>query len=832
MSSLGKKFTGIMEELSLDHTDFFHAGKGTSGYFRKIQDVKGDDDYQYGARIKTLADNPKKLPKGDSPHKNVILEAVEQRFLPVIKETMAYYDEHFTDFATAGAILKTIYVAGLLSYLNENLVKLRQREDILLISDTARILSRSVKSHDAFFIFEKTGNRYSHFLLDEFQDTSNLQWKCMLPLLNNSMSEGKRSLIVGDIKQSIYRWRGGDMRLLQEGVDADLSVYKENILHRNLLTNFRSGEFVVEFNNAFFPVAANLALQEMEDEGKRLLAFAYNPENLKQSVVGSRKGNGSVKINLIRKPNDDDDEENGKWKDISLTRMLDDIRDLKSKGYTYRDICILTYKNIESTEIIAFLRRNGITRLISSEVVNINGSMDVRFVIAMIRFAFDRTDKASEYLIRKFIREAALIPSFADNEEKASDTGAASFRSVLTEIMSLTAYEAVERLMLVFRLSASPDPFLQKLLQLALAYDHDEGHGIYGFLGWISNEIARDSAALRVDLPSEHDSITIMTIHRSKGLEFPVVMLPFMKSKLDGSNKSISWIKPQKKEYSELAAFPIKYSSSLENSYFSEDYRRHRSMFYIDNINVLYVAFTRAAERLYVNVPLSKDISNITSIENLIPNALKNIDGMEVTDNEDVTSYSFGRDEKRATGREDARKSGEMITVDEWQVSSWENRLWGVINHDRISVRDKENDQTKLGRVYHHLMDLYHSGTPDLHMLEQEAVKWLNDPEMISRSVELVKKSISILEKEQLTQEKLNAITEAEILSKDGRLLRPDLLLTSGSKVIVIDYKTGAENETHNFQVSEYMQLVRELDFDEVEGYLLYPAEEKLVRVA
>lgn len=830
MASLGKRFTDVMQDHHLEHRDFYYSGAGSSKYFSKIQDCQGDEDYIYGKRVELIASDLKKLPKGDSPNKETILEIAEERFLPIMQEAIACYDENYSGFVTSGAILKTIYVAGLLSYLNENLVKLRKQEDILLISDTARILSRSVSSHDAFFIFEKTGNRYSHFLLDEFQDTSQLQWKCMLPLIINSMGEGKRSLIVGDIKQSIYRWRGGDMRLLQEGVDADLSIYRDHIRHDNLLTNFRSGEHIVEFNNAFFPAASGLALPELDEDGKRLLSFAYDPENLSQSVVEREKGRGFVKLDLIRTEKNDAEGENAKWKDISLERMLSDIRDLNAKGYTYRDICILTYRNSESTEIISFLRSHGITRLISSEVLNINGSMDVRLILAVVRYAFDRTDKASAYLIGRYMSENKVRPMFSEDAEP--DIDSPGFASILTEIMSMTAYEAIERLMLIFRLSSSPDPFLQKLLQLGLSYDTEEGHGIYGFLNWLSVEIERDSSVLRVDLPSEQDSITIMTIHRSKGLEFPVVMLPFMKSSLDGNNKTVSWIRPENGQYSELPAYPIKYSSSLEHSHFSKDYFSHRSLFFIDNINVLYVAFTRAAERLYVNLPVSKDHSKISSVENLIPNVLPGITGISRTETETGITYVYGSDIERSSAEDHERYEGEIITVDEWEVSSWENRLWGVINQDRISVKDKENDSTRLGRVYHHLMDLYHSGTEDMNELRSEAEKWLNESEMITRAMELVERSIVILEKENMTTDNMTAITEAEILSADGRLLRPDLLLTSGKKAVVIDYKTGGENESHTLQVSEYMQLVRELEYEEVLGYLLYPSEDKLVRVA
>ncbi len=836
MKAFGQKFFKVLDDNKLTTEDFYHKGSGTVSHFKKIIDPKSWSDYEFGKRLQQTLDGEIKWSRKKDVNEQLIDELATSHLNPILRETHEFHNKYFEEYNTVSAILKNIYLAGLIFKFNEKLKKYRDEEEILLISDTPRILDNAIGNTDAPFVYEKTGNRYKHFMLDEFQDTSTLQWNNMLPLIKNGLGSGNYALLVGDIKQSIYRWRGGNMRLLLEKVTGDLHAFDKIINEFILEKNFRSYERVIHFNNHFFPAAADLIKPEMGEQWTELLKYAYIKKSVEQKFTKGINGEGYVEITYFKGGKDDDDDNNevdtgmAEWKKNSLLKVHSTIIDLLEIGYRYKDICILVRTNSEAIAAISYLQQNGVNELLSAEAMLMKGSSKVRFVLALLRLALDHNDQISRSHIRYFSNIHLTHPP-TDASGIFENDSIEELQKLVDIIKNMSTYEAVENICLSTGISRSPDPYIHKLLDVVREFDIQKGEGISGFLRWYDDHEEKDACS--VNIPSDTNAINVMTIHKAKGLEFPVVIMPFADWKIHNDNKGLKWMKAKDKDFNDYPAFPLKGNSSLERSYFKDDYHDDHSQNLIDNLNLLYVSFTRAAQHLYVHTTEpAKKAEAVKNVKTIIHNILEQTQVLLLcNDAFENDCFSSG---DRTCGPypvdKDLRPLHSAEPPSTWDISSWQNKMWGVVNSDKISSMDKERPDTSFGILFHKIMSNYGMEFNDHKSLLSLLDKELLDIETYERIERSVKVAASLLKENNWDLSSFKILNEAEILKPDGKVYRPDLVLHNTEHTIIVDYKTGTASDEHAKQIRDYADCLSEMGMKDPQGYLLYTETEELVK--
>ena len=836
MRALGRKFTDVMQKSSLTHQDFAYKGQGNSYYFTKIQSEGTYDKYTIPKRLQNIINSDGNWATKKSEHESLIKSLSAEYFDPIALETIQFHEKYFYDFNTSNAILTNVYLSGIINQLNQKLKEYRDREEMVLISDTTSMLNRAMGNSDAPFIFEKTGNKYQHFMLDEFQDTSSLQWKNMIPLVTNGLSNGHYSMIVGDVKQSIYRWRGGDMNLLLEKVDKDLHAFKSMIDHKYLNNNYRSRETVVKFNNWIFPQISNLIRPVLTDPWQRLLDFAYSEESVHQNNIKGGPGEGFVEIALFNtlksSGGTDGSDDDLHWKEHALKKLTESIRTVKKLGYSFKDICILVRTNNEAVEIISHLRTQNINQLLSSEAMHIGGSTNVRFILSLLKLSLTPKEKNTLAHVSYFISTELNSDKSAKGLEFSTELPT-EYNLLISSIRLMSPYEAIEEIGRITGLTSYPDPYLQKLIEVAIEFDRSESEGISGFLDWYEQNKEKDACS--VIIPSSSDAIKIMTIHKAKGLEFPVVYMPFAKWDVHKNTNSIKWMGSRHEKFNQFKAYPLRSTSSLEFSYFDDEYHDDRSQDHIDNINLLYVAFTRAAEKLYIYSAASnsKKENTANNVGSIIKEVMELNSYFELAeDNSQVKIFRSGDENNIATHDKKEPSSINILEINSWAVSSWRNKLWSVLNKDQVSISDKNHPETDYGKRFHHIMSLY--GTEWIN--ESELATLINDRFNENADQEQLKKAgicaLQFIENMNWTKDDYKIMTEVEILKKDGKTLRPDLVLLSKDHAIIVDYKTGLISSQHHEQLLEYSDGIKEIGIAEVDSFLIYTGTSKLVKVA
>jgi ATP-dependent exoDNAse (exonuclease V) beta subunit len=522
--------------------------------------------------------------------------------------------DDMTYYYTAKEIIRFYYALGILSDIADKIAEYRTENNIMLISDTTELLHKVIEGSSTPFLYEKIGTRVENYMIDEFQDTSAMQWENFLPLIEESLSNGKDNLIVGDVKQSIYRFRNSDWRLLDEGVRND---FDESSFHEETLKdNWRSCKNIVDFNNALFTVMP-LVLQNLYNEGleessltkeeqeafaTRILA-AYD-RSYQNVPLKLRDKAGHVKVSFIESNEEKD------WTEEALDRLPTVIEQLQDNNYKLKDIAILVRKNREGAMVAEKLlsyadehKGNGYKYdIISDEALFVSNATSIRFLVALLRHVSNPSDAALRSIVlytyqtltNKFGDET---PSFTDEQEKT-----------INRLIRQPLYETVEGFVRLFseKFPENEQVFLQAFMDLVSEFTKKESADIGRFLSWWDESGKNKTIAT----PDGQDAIRILTVHKSKGLGFRAVIIPFGDWEIDHSNKAgklnILWCKPNVPPFDNLKVVPIKYSSALAETIFAKDYFKEKLYAYIDNLNTFYVALTRAKEEMIIFSPKPK----------------------------------------------------------------------------------------------------------------------------------------------------------------------------------------------------------------------------------
>jgi len=814
---LALKANDLILQQDIPQTSFSYGKNGISGFFSRLAAGDMERITPNSYVLKTIEEDKWTSGKATSYEKGLIIRIVPT-LTEIFNSIKVKCDKDYSGYMLLKLLARSIYPLAVLNEIEKLLSEFKQQNNIIHISEFNLRIARLILGEPVPFIYERLGEKYHHLLIDEFQDTSALQWQNFIPLLENSLSQGYFNLVVGDGKQAIYRWRNGDVeqftRLPKLSPNESNPVVREQeksfIRHfeeKRLQRNYRSGNEIVHFNNEFFTLLSRL----LDPPGQQVY------RDLLQEADVKRQG-GYIRIQFLT-----EDKGSGSLPALNRQQILEIINENRKDGYNLSGQAILCRTNKEASEIARFLAEKQI-EVISSESLLLIHSSKITFLIALIRF-ITNPDAILLAEICTFLFRHSMIIGKEYHELMCSIGSSSEPDKLLYHILSengiilrqgylqtLPVYDLCEELIRLFSLDGNPDPYSQFFLDTVLKFTNKHSTGVSDFLDWWD----KHNHKLSVSVPEGIDAIRIMTIHKAKGLQFTVVIFPFANEILRLTNKFI-WVDLTGNEVPGLPAAMLPSGKDMEETEFAALHRAEEQKSLIDMINLLYVVMTRAEERLFI---LTTKPSKTPGKPQSVPSFFLWYLTEKGMWREDQPVYSFGKktllsipENKRASTK---FQIGRIVTGD-WRkkifIRSKAPEIWNVDDPDRSRQH---------GNLLHTILSGIRTAD-DLDMvLENMRYNGLLGDENLSGIKDTMTSLLSNPEIEPFFKQGLNLKTESEILLTDGTVLRPDRVIVAGDTAMVIDYKSGRSSQKYRNQLAKYEKGLRELGFREVRKYLLY----------
>lgn len=837
---IGEKGLNIMDRFNLKVDDFKGGARSPFGNFLKW--AKGEIKEPTDTFLRLMGDVSfwyTKTTPADTKYK------IEEAFSSGLNECVCDIISHYEDalnYQTAYEINRYFFTLGILGDVDRKIREYAIENNIMLISDTTELLNKITKETDTPFVYEKIGTYIDHYMIDEFQDTSNMQWTNFSPLIKDSLAAGKANLIVGDVKQSIYRWRNSDWNLLDEQLDIDFR--NEGINHQTLDVNWRSLPNVVDFNNAVF------------SQGSSLLQALYNndlPEDLvdnklmsfRSKILKAYKGSyqqlplkkmtetGRVEVSFI------DRDEFPDWQQRSLEQLPVVIEQMQDKGYSLKDIAILVRTKKEGADVATALleykdKHPGSKYkydIISDEALFLNASKSIKLIISLLRYLQKPSDISFKtlavYEYYKFTNqlnaEDALNLYFSVSQDFPVDISVQ-----LAHIRELPLYEMVEEIFNLFRdaMEENENVYIQAFLDTILDFTVRHISDLDSFLQWWDESGVRKT----IFTPDGQDAVRIMTIHKSKGLGFNVVLLPFCNWDLDHKLTTILWCHPKQEPFNKLHLVPVKYSQKLKKTIFEFEYFDERLHAFVDNLNVLYVAFTRAKKELIAFAPKPKERDDLLNTSTLLWHCINKSIGIEETEDNKTVDLSVYYDDENGIfelGKDyiPREKQTQKTLVEEIPAGT----LVNIPFEERLKLRLKnryyfsDNGQRDYGTMMHEILSRVESVSD----IEAAVEVYCFDGMITSAEKQKILDELdSFLYNPQVLSwysGNYRILNEVQILQPDGSFVRPDRVMINDNEVLVVDYKFGElKNKKYKKQLSHYMEQITKMGYTHVKGYIWY----------
>lgn len=776
--------------------------------------------------------SPENWPHSNTPHRHEIFVAARDYLVPRLELISAAFERKYMRALSAEVALQNLYVFGLISDISRKLKEYKDENNIMLLADAPKFLNGIIRDSDTPFIYEKVGSFFRNYLIDEFQDTSGLQWQNFQPLIVNSLDQGDPCLVVGDVKQAIYRWRGGDLALLQNKI-IDL-VGEERVRVQELANNYRSALRIVEFNNKLFQTASEILARQ---SGVSFASDAYKDVG----QMSSRDHEGFVEVKFFSEMIGEGAQS---WKDVAMAQVPLALERLQEKGVPLKDIAILVRKNDEGQRIAAFLlqyknspaaKSHCSYDVVSNESLRIDGAASVNLLLGAMRYllntddAIARAQLAFEYArLREPSRDLSEV--FAVTRQATFENNLPSaFTQAKSVLKKLPLIELTERLIEIFALGAVEGElaYLQAFQDVVLEFAARERNDLGAFLEWW--EINRQKKSIQVS--GEVNAAQIMTIHKSKGLQFPYVIVPFCSWSLDHEKWQAPnlWVRSPEVPFDVAGYLPVKYGKNLEETFFAGFYSHERMKIYLDNLNLLYVALTRAETGLMVWAPSGDERAAKGTIAELLEESIQSTTSLREHWNEKQLTWSSG---SLGTVPVQNRGGPDSVHLTQYLSSSWRDKL--VIRQSGASwFNEPELQREKVSYgIYMHavLSRIRYSDEMDTMLMQVQEEGLITEQERHILEEQLT----GLLSNEQIAgwfTRDWDVRTEVALLLPDGEESRIDRLLLRGRKAVVVDFKTGTPKKSDEKQVLHYMDILRQMNYAMPEGFLLYLGENQVVEV-
>jgi len=817
--AIGDEACAMWEGAGLGIDDFCRKESGGIGYFTKMQKGRFAEIDMEKTYLRQAYDNPDSWATKTAKNREQVLHLVNEALYPLMHKTEMQRPLDVRMYNSVKKTLAHINDVQLLRHIEAFAKELNDSAQRFMLSDTPTLLGEMVKDDDSPFVFEKIGAHLEHIMIDEFQDTSTVQWQNFKKLLLECIGKGNSNLIVGDVKQSIYRWRSGDWRLLNS-IDQQFSASLLDF--KPLDTNYRSERNVINFNNTFFKTVSDLEVQAIMDDSPMMasqLKKAY--QDVGQKVPAKKASKGLVHIDLIPKSQEDSMAE----------RTLDIISTLVNGGAKMKDIAILLRSNREATALATFLDSQGIP-VMSAEAFRLDASTSVRTVVGAMKHLAHPTDALTENLLLKDSGLTALPSGFAERRD---------------HLLTLSLHDMAEEILRLFRLGGSEGAYLTTFFDKLHQYCNDVSTVLEDFLTAWDDDIC----SATIETP-DCDGVRILTIHKSKGLEFKHVILPYCNWKLE--LRSTLWCQPKESPFDELPIVPLDYTSvsSFKNTIYFDDVMEEHVQNIVDNLNLLYVAMTRARRSLFVIGIRSDEKGNKTAgyRSNIIEQAVSlmpdSIEGLPLhvnisADYEEDITVTYGTLEGIFEEKEKEKSRNVFlpeITPIHVDVTSHESGAVFRQSNKSREFADDSLDETdrqryiRMGTVMHQVFSqiaTLDDVEPVLQRMEFDGTLYDDDMTHSTLIAELQKRFSNEQVREWFS-DRWTLYNECSIITKEKEM-RPDRVMTDGKETIVVDFKFGKPDAEHHEQVRAYMNLLKDMGMPDVKGFLWYVTRNEVSEV-
>lgn len=848
----------LFQDHQIEPDHLYRKAQGIYGYFQKY--LNGNLFNAPNSYVGQVINDEKwygtKIPKDVEIRIDGIQNQISQYYYQL--EIMRL--EQGPQYVLIGEMLKNLYQVSVLNELEKCIQDIKRDKNLVHISEFNKRITDIVLKEPVPFIYERLGEKYNHILIDEFQDTSSLQWNNLLPLIENSLASGHFNMAVGDAKQAIYRWRGGDMEQILHLYKRNSPALYRNRRHEDLLadrydtldlsltpadlnTNYRSTTEIIQFNNELFGFIS-------EAYGEYPMLQSIYDEKFKQEVPNG-KGRTGGHIQLLFTHNEDinyrhhpdsgertqelyegyTQPESLTYQESTLNITLQLIREVMANGYEWQDIAILCRYNKHSKLVANFLKERKFD-IISQDSLSLQFAEVVNLVVSLFR-VFNRPDDTlaraeAMYLICKVVRQVtpdnemttaiANIANAPDNQaffDKLRDFG---FDLEERETGNLSIYELTEKLIRIFDLLDKNNEceYVFRFLDLVLEYSLNNSNNLNNFLEyWESHK-----EKLSINSPKNRNAITITSIHKAKGLAYPVVIIPFADWSLEPKTSQLLWsvLPSHLSVATHLPTAVVPLSSRLINTPLQEHYHQELEKTFIEGLNMLYVGLTRPQDRLYL-IGQKKDFRPDRPKKNISYLLYQYLLQKEIWQ-EDQLCYQLAQG--LPTQQSSTKKQDAVFNLDMFASYNWGRRLRLKQHANNVFDFATQQEHRKWSRKLHYALSRITTAKELTFSLKQLVNEGIISSKEIPELQSLLLRIVQHPELKHYFSEQVAIEKEREILNVKASRYKPDRIIFDGTKVVLIDFKAPPLEQEHKDNLNFYASLFKELLYADVECILYY----------
>lgn len=748
------------------------------------------------------------------------IDALTPELTRVYFEIEQIYNNCFSDYVLIELVSKSLIPLSVLSNIQKELSKIKEQNNIRFNSEFNQLISDRIKNEPTPFIYERIGEKFQYYFIDEMQDTSLLQWQNLIPLISNALSQEKGGLmLVGDGKQAIYRWRGGKAEQFID-LASEVNPFYIEKESKNLGVNYRSFSEVVNFNNLFF---SHISQFLSNNEYRHL--YEFGSEQKLNSNIG-----GYVRFDFVDKNEMEAEEKQNAY----AQKVFDTISGL-DKDFKKSDVCILVRGKKEGVIIANFLAERGV-KIISSETLLLQNSNKVQFIVDLLTYIYNPLDLNAKFNAilflyaflgvdkskHQFFDELIPLDKLVFFEELAVYGIQFDFEKYL----KIPFYEGIEELIRSFKLMKTADAYVQFFMDFVLDFQRKSKNELAVFLQVWNQKKEKLSIVSQED----DDAVRIMTIHKSKGLEFPIVIFPCDLNIYREKDAKVWYDRLDQPEFSGLPTSLVSCSSNLEmtGEVGAALLERRKEELALDNFNLLYVALTRAVEHLYIITDFKKESKSkqtLDSYSEFYLDFLKSSVGIQNLDS--ASSYEFGSSKRHSVSKEsNAYQSEEQIN---YISTPWESHDIRIIANSSKNWGDKLELSVKYGLLIHEIMSKIYVKEDVEDVLDSYVSKGELEVQNKKEVSKLIQKVVNCPELLGCFDNDKIIINERPIINDKGEILIPDRLVMHQNNLIIIDYKTGKKEEKYKYQIEQYASVLRSMGFVVTQKLIVYLGKDIIV---
>ena len=806
-----QKATQLILVNGIDNASFSRGANGIGGYFFKLASGRIENPNSY---VQATINEDKWLSAKADGFQSEAISSIKGELASIYRRCEAIMTNNFSRYTLLGMIEQNIFQVGVLSAMEQEIDAIRREKKIIHISEFNKLITDIILREPVPFIYERIGEKYFNYLIDEFQDTSELQWKNLLPLLGDSLAYGRYNLVVGDGKQAIYRFRNGQveqfMKLpaLPDNYEKEVFAETEQALQENysqklLKSNFRSRSEIISFNNDFFGF-----LSKQLSETYQVIYTDHEQQ------ISEGKNGGLVSVEFV--PYNSKSE----FEELNVNKVYQLVNELNNSGFSKADIAILTRSNREGSKLARYLMAQGIS-VVSTEALLLAASPSVNFIVNVLRYISNTQNQiAAAGILNELIGNRKVSSSLIEHFPlpkgqqlplvKILNDNGIEFN--INTLRGFSLYDLNEEIIRIFQLGTGGyDIYLQFYLDFVNQVSRKKGTHLADLLdAWEEKK-----GKLSVVVPEGIDAIRIMTIHKSKGLEFPIVIWPMATEKHKTTFDQL-WVDLDPDLVPGLPVALLQTAAGMEEVGYQQQYQKERNSSLLDMINLIYVAFTRPAERLYI---ITREPGNgeTNSLPKLLMQFIESSPANWIKDGDIFMKGTSSNGLMQSKTLSMANKPYEQMISVPWQqrirIAKRAPLYWGV---------DQSKNQQAWGTLIHNTLSVIRTQDDIYAKVTEQAITHLLSEEEKEILLQKVSATVNhhLLKTYFSTDYEIKA--EAGILTPDGNVYRPDRVAYSGNKTVILEFKTGIPEENHRKQLDNYGDLLQQMGYREIRKLLVY----------